>query len=245
MNKNEIDENDLKIIKKIDIIRERIVKKSQKYLLINRVKKISLFFSLFIAALFIIIVSQNRKKHTAKPANYNIPIPDNKITLNASIKANRHVNINLTNNTSETSQKKEHILKTIVNEPKTIEPEQAEKTDILPESNLDITITECMPCQKVVSRKCINEQYIFSIKDNPKPFIWMTVKTNNLPQTVKHIYYHKGNIYCEVPLVIRYTRMRTWSYVTMKNPSHLGNWKVQVVNDRDQILKEIDFVMIP
>ena len=253
MNKNEINENDLKVIKKIDIVRERIIKKAQKHLLKNRMKKISLFFVLFLITISIIIVLQNKFKDAEKPTDYNFSIPDNKISQNINDRTNKPVNINLTENTEirkkeldnepEILEKTENILEADVNEPETIKPKQTEKTDTLLEN--DLKIIKCKACTEVLSRKCINEQYKFSIKDTPAPVIWMIAKTDNLPQTVKHVYYHNGNIYCEVPLAIKYPRMRTWSYVTMKNPSHLGSWKVQIVNDQGQILKEINFIMIP
>ena len=72
----------------------------------------------------------------------------------------------------------------------------------------------------------------------------MKVISENPPFTLTHVYYFNKRKYSEVPLAIRYHRMRTWSSVTLKSPDHIGKWRVEVIDDSGAKLDQIEFAVV-
>jgi hypothetical protein len=64
-------------------------------------------------------------------------------------------------------------------------------------------------CSGVKARTCASRQSVFSLKKNQNPHAWMEVFSDSVPYTLKHVYYHEGRKYVEVPIRIEYRRMRT------------------------------------
>lgn len=118
-----------------------------------------------------------------------------------------------------------------------------------PESapNPDIQIARIETCKTVEKRQFVSPQQIFSLQDDSTPVVWMDVRSKKTPYTLRHVYYRNGNKYCEVPLKIKFPRMRTWSYVTLKdqNQAHMGRWRVEVITDGSEKLSQIEFEVIP
>jgi hypothetical protein len=95
-------------------------------------------------------------------------------------------------------------------------------------------------CQGVRNREPLGAKDRFDLADQPRAYVWMEVYARDLPVVIKHIYYHNGRKYCEVPLEIRYPRMRTWSYVTIDKPDLAGTWSVEIALD-GRVLKKASF----
>jgi hypothetical protein len=95
-------------------------------------------------------------------------------------------------------------------------------------------------CQGVREREPLGTKDRFDLADQPRAYVWMEVYAKDLPVVIKHIYYHNGRKYCEVPLEIRYPRMRTWSYVTLGKPDLAGIWSVEIALD-GRVLKKASF----
>lgn len=109
----------------------------------------------------------------------------------------------------------------------------------------NIRIHELVSCSSVSNRQYVSQKTIFSIKEESPPVVWMNVLSDNPPFTLTHIYYVNGRRYCEVPLEIRHPRMRTWSYVTVGNSDHHGQWRVEVTTDAGEKLGQIEFTVVP
>ena len=74
--------------------------------------------------------------------------------------------------------------------------------------------------------------------------VWMKVLSKKPPFTLTHVYYLNGQKYCEVPLAIRYHRMRTWSSVSLRSPDHIGKWRVDVIAENGTTLDQIAFTVV-
>ncbi|MBW1939937.1 MAG: DUF2914 domain-containing protein [Deltaproteobacteria bacterium] len=112
-------------------------------------------------------------------------------------------------------------------------------------ANQKIKFLSIVPCKGVRNRQHLDKTTLFHISETIHPHIWMEVKSEKQPFVLKHVYYVNGEKYCEVPLDIRYPRMRTWSYITLKNPEHIGNWQVNVTQEDGHVLNRIHFEVIP
>jgi Protein of unknown function (DUF2914) len=95
-------------------------------------------------------------------------------------------------------------------------------------------------CQGVRDHEPIGVRDRFDLADQPRVYVWMEAYAKDPPVVIKHIYYHNGRKYCEVPLEIRYPHMRTWSYVTLGKPNLAGSWSVEIALD-GRVLKKASF----
>lgn len=121
-------------------------------------------------------------------------------------------------------------------------PQPAPATAAVPQNtdHGDIELMSALVCQGVRQRQPLKEKVLFDLAEKSRAYVWMDVRSANLPFVIKHVYYVNGYKYCEVPLDIRYPRMRTWSYVTLKDPDQKGSWTVEVVYDH-RVLKTVAF----
>jgi len=108
-----------------------------------------------------------------------------------------------------------------------------------------IRITQSLACQVVEARQCISKQSVFTLNEHNNPHIWMNVRSQSLPHVLKHIYYHEGRKYAEIPLVIKYPHMRTWSNVTLQSPTRVGSWRVEIVTEDGHLLDQVMFRVTP
>jgi hypothetical protein len=102
-------------------------------------------------------------------------------------------------------------------------------------------LSRSLTCAGIKDRECLHSQSVFKLEANTVPHVWMEVHSEFVPYVLKHVYYHEGRKYCEVPLKITYPRMRTWSNITLKSPKYAGNWRVEIVSNSGRVLKEINF----
>jgi hypothetical protein len=109
---------------------------------------------------------------------------------------------------------------------------------------LGIRIEEIISCSSVNDKKYSKPKSKFSLAQDDTPKIWMKVISENTPFTLTHVYYCNGRKYCEVPLAIRYHRMRTWSTVTLRSPEHIGKWRVEVIDENGAKLDQIEFTVV-
>jgi len=109
----------------------------------------------------------------------------------------------------------------------------------------DIQIAEIVTCQSVKNRQAVFPNNQFSLQKGANPYVWMDVRSKKTPYKLRHIYYLNSRRYCTVPLAIHYPRMRTWSNVTLRHPYEAGQWRVDVVTGKGEILSRIEFTVVP
>lgn len=109
----------------------------------------------------------------------------------------------------------------------------------------DIRIAEITTCESVENRQPVSRKNEFSLQLETTPYVWMDVRSKKTPYKLRHVYYLNDRRYCEVPLAIVYPRMRTWSNVTLRHPYEAGQWRVDVVTQKGEILSQVQFSVIP
>ena len=120
-------------------------------------------------------------------------------------------------------------------------PEAPEKREPAP----SIRIAKLVSCAGVQDRQYVSPQSVFSLEKVSKPVVWMTVLTDKPPFTLTHVYYHNDKKYAEVPLEVKYPRMRTWSRLTLSHAYQTGQYRVEVVTDAGEVLGEIEYTDVP
>lgn len=103
-----------------------------------------------------------------------------------------------------------------------------------------ISLVSAVVCEGVQDHQPLVEKHDFLTADNRRVYVWMEIRSKSQPFVIKHNYYLNGRKHSEVPLNIKYPRMRTWSYLTIDKPDHIGLWKVEIIRD-DSILKTVEF----
>ncbi len=111
-------------------------------------------------------------------------------------------------------------------------------------SHYGTRIAQKFVCSGVKNRNCLAPQTVFALEKNQNPHVWMEVYSDSVPYTLKHVYYHEGRKYVEVPLRIKYRRTRTWSYITLTGSTLVGSWHVETVAEDGTVLGRADFQVL-
>ena len=109
----------------------------------------------------------------------------------------------------------------------------------------NIRIRKIVTCKGIHEKQYVLEKSSFSLKEKVNPTVWMSVRSDTQPFTLTHAYFLNDHRYCEVPLEIRYQRMRTWSHVTLNDEKQLGHWRVEVLTDDGNRLAKVEFTVVP
>ena len=70
-------------------------------------------------------------------------------------------------------------------------------------------------------------------------YCWTRITSQNVPTTIKHVWYADGEKAAEVPLNINYPSVRTWSSKAVS----AGKWRVEVVSETGDVLASTDFTV--
>jgi hypothetical protein len=70
-------------------------------------------------------------------------------------------------------------------------------------------------------------------------YCWTKINSQNVPTTIKHVWYADGEQAAEVPLNLNYPSTRTWSSKAI----WAGKWRVEVVSETGEVLASTDFTV--
>ena len=102
-------------------------------------------------------------------------------------------------------------------------------------------IARYLVCSGVKARECASPQTHFTLTGSVSPHMWMEVFSETVPYALKHVYYHEGRKFVEIPLGIKHRRMRTWSYVTLNDAAQAGSWHVEIQTVEGKVLGRAEF----
>ena len=111
-------------------------------------------------------------------------------------------------------------------------------------ANPHIRIAEIVTCRGIDDRRPVSRQKVFSMGKGENPHVWMDVQSKKTPQILRHVYYHNGRRYWTVRLDIRHPQTRTWSNLSLKHPHEAGQWRVDVVTGKEEILSRAEFTVV-
>ena len=103
-----------------------------------------------------------------------------------------------------------------------------------------VRLVTAVVCDAVVNRSPGAEKATFDGNTSRRVYVWMEVLSDQQPFAIRHVYYRNDQKYCDVPLDIKYPRMRTWSYVTLGKSNQSGLWRVDIVCE-GVVLKSLRF----
>ena len=90
----------------------------------------------------------------------------------------------------------------------------------------------------VESRELVGEATEFDVSVG-RVYCWTKINSQNVPTTIKHVWYTDGEQAAEVPLNINYPSTRTWSSKAIS----AGKWRVEVVSETGDVLASTDFTV--
>lgn len=88
------------------------------------------------------------------------------------------------------------------------------------------------------SKELVGESTDFDVSAG-RVYCWTRVVSDNVPTTIKHVWYADAEKAAEVPLNIKYPTTRTWSSKAI----WAGKWKVEVVGEAGDVLASADFTV--
>ena len=90
----------------------------------------------------------------------------------------------------------------------------------------------------VESRELVGEASEFDVSVG-RVYCWTKINSQNVPTTIKHVWYTDEKEAAEVTLNINYPSTRTWSSKTI-GP---GVWRVEVVSETGEVLASTGFTV--
>ena len=88
------------------------------------------------------------------------------------------------------------------------------------------------------SRELVGEATEFDVSAG-RIYCWTKITSENVPTTIKHVWYADAEKAAEVPLNIKYPTTRTWSSKAI----WAGKWRVDVVSETGDVLASTDFTV--
>ncbi len=96
-------------------------------------------------------------------------------------------------------------------------------------------------CESVEEREPVSVKTEFT-SDVGKVYCWTNIYGAVKPTQIKHVWYYGDKKLAEVPLSIKYPRMRTWSCKSII-PEWVGDWYVEIIGPEGDVLKRVEFIV--
>jgi len=90
----------------------------------------------------------------------------------------------------------------------------------------------------VESRELVGEATEFDVSVG-RIYCWTKIISQNVPTTIKHVWYTDEEQGAEVTLNVQYPSTRTWSSKAIR----AGKWRVEVVSETGEVLASTDFTV--
>lgn len=251
MKREEIENKDQELIKKF----RTIIRNKEKKKVLWKIPFGVLFFITVLIVSSMLLLKQEPSTHLSKspqtlsqPPIVPVPIKETATEVDTvEIKATSDKPKVVTSPTKKVAketvrQSSDVVLATPILEENS--PEEVTSQGVQDDMPSGIRIEELISCSSVNNKQYSGAKSKFSLAQGATPVIWMAVFSQNPPSTLTHVYYVNERKYCQVPLAIRYRRMRTWSNVTLRSPDHIGKWRVEVIDDDGTKLDQIEFTVV-
>jgi len=100
-------------------------------------------------------------------------------------------------------------------------------------------IARIVLCEGIEDREPVNESVDFPL-DAGTIFCFTEIQDIGSPKTIMHRWYQGDKLMANVSLTVEGNRFRTWSSKKIA-PQAVGEWRVEVANEAEEILGEITF----
>ncbi|MBL0717061.1 MAG: DUF2914 domain-containing protein [Desulfosarcina sp.] len=262
MRKEEIDQRDLELLKKIDQIRKKNIttaKKTTQKVIAFISTAIIIFLSLYAVAkktgtVQNVITQENLKVQSnadhqkiLKKKQFSTKADNITHQINFEQKTDTKSNaVTFQQETDLVLAAEKNILPVVaaVQKKSTDNTTVANNEDIkagIKTGNSLLRISGCFVCSDIKNKNPQGPKKIFYINKDRFAFVWTEIWAESFPTTIYHTYYLNGEKKYTVPLKIKYIRMRTWSKITLDNETKVGLWKVEIALEDGKILKQVEF----
>jgi len=103
-----------------------------------------------------------------------------------------------------------------------------------------LRVLKAKTCSAVENMMPVGVDRFFPISAG-KVYVWTEIEAKQVPSKIHHIYYFKGEKVSDVSLDVRSTRWRTWSFKTIANRRYRGEWRVDIVTSKGNLLRQLFF----
>ena len=115
--------------------------------------------------------------------------------------------------------------------------------DPSPESaavDADLTVLQASICSEIENRMPAGVDTSFPISIQ-RVYVWNAIEAKQIPSTIRHIYYFKGQVVSDVALDVGSTYWRTWSTKSISDDSDRGEWRVDIASVDGKVLRRLYF----
>ena len=123
---------------------------------------------------------------------------------------------------------------------KASEPVIVTKAEATPPADPTIKVLKATICTSIQDRMPSGIDTTFPLSTQ-RIYVWSHVQTEHYPTTIRHIYYHEGQIVNEVMLNVRAPFWRTWSLKNIDKDGYRGHWRVDITTDDGRVLRRLYF----
>jgi len=195
-------------------------------------------------------------------ANNKQPIEDQKRSLSSStnpVPASPRTKLK-PENSADTSKPAIHAGTLIADSPSTAENSASNRTTAGKENGVqsvqrqmqtgpspEPTIAHAHPnvlqasvCSEIKNRMPSGVDMSFPVSTQ-RVYVWNRIEAQQIPSTIRHVYYFKGQKRSEVTLDVRSTYWRTWSSKDISDYRYQGEWRVDITSAEGKVLRRLYF----
>jgi hypothetical protein len=108
-------------------------------------------------------------------------------------------------------------------------------------ADIPIKVMKATICSAIKDRMPADIATVFPLSVD-RVYVWTHVQAEQYPTTIRHIYFHEGQMVNQVELNIRSPFWRTWSFKSIDKDRYRGYWRVDITTaDGGEVLRRLYF----
>jgi hypothetical protein len=104
----------------------------------------------------------------------------------------------------------------------------------------NLSVMQASICSDIKNRMPAGVDTAFS-SSVQRVYVWSQIEAKQIPSTIRHIYYFKGQKISDVSLNVPAPYWRTWSFKGMANDRYRGEWRVDIASAGGTVLRRLYF----
>ena len=123
---------------------------------------------------------------------------------------------------------------------KTKETAASSEAKAKPPADINVKVLRATICSEIKDRMPADTTTAFPLSVE-RVYVWSHVQADRYPTTIRHIYYHEGQLINKVELSIRSPFWRTWSFKSIDKDRYRGHWRVDITSMDEKLLRRLFF----
>jgi hypothetical protein len=104
----------------------------------------------------------------------------------------------------------------------------------------NVSVLKATICSAIKDRMPTDSAVTFPLSVE-RIYVWNLIQAKQYPTTIRHIYYHEGQIFNQVDLNVRSPFWRTWSFKSIDEDRFRGKWRVDITTIDGKVLRRLYF----